>query len=116
MVDSGGTDYLDENTPAAGTARGHEGNHDKARETTHESRGTRGRSYVPGNIALKLVLEHRAVPNWQPLLTRLLADKETLAGVHLKFRDLYGKLEGSDDPAEALDTLLAELSAKIRAN
>jgi hypothetical protein len=68
------------------------------------------------NIALKLVLEHRAVPNWQPLLTRLLADKETLAGVHLKFRDLYGKLEGSADPSEALDTLLAQLPAKNRAN
>ena len=26
------------------------------------------------NIALKLVLEHRAVPNWQKLLERLLAD------------------------------------------
>jgi len=64
------------------------------------------------NIALKLVLEHRAVPNWQPLLTRLLADKEILAGVHLRFRDLYGKLEGSDDTSEALDTLLAELPAK----
>jgi len=32
--------------------------------------------------------------------------------VHLRFRDLYGKLEGSDDPSEALDTLLAELPAK----
>jgi hypothetical protein len=48
------------------------------------------------NIALKLVLEHRAVPNWQPLLARLLSDKEILAGVHLRFRDLYGM--GSDDP------------------
>src|SRR5260221_8420724 len=64
------------------------------------------------NIALKLLLEHRAVPNWQPLLARLLADKEILAGVHLSFRDLYDKLEGSDDPSEALDTLLAELPAK----
>jgi hypothetical protein len=34
----------------------------------------------PENIALKLVLEHRAVPNWQKLLERLLADKEMLAG------------------------------------
>jgi hypothetical protein len=68
------------------------------------------------NIALKLVLEHRAVQNWQPLLTRLLADREILAGVHLRFRDLYGKLEGTDDPSEALDTLLAELPAKNKAN
>jgi len=57
----------------------------------------------PENIALKLVLEHRAFPNWQPLLTRFLADKETLAGVHLKSRNLYGKLEGSDDPSEGFD-------------
>jgi hypothetical protein len=31
------------------------------------------------NIALKLVLEHRAVPNWQKLVDRLLDDKEMLA-------------------------------------
>ena len=33
------------------------------------------------NIALKLVLEHRELPNWQKLLERLLTDKEMLAGV-----------------------------------
>jgi hypothetical protein len=64
------------------------------------------------NIALKLVLEHRAVKDWQMLLARLLADKEILAGVHLKFRDLYGKLEGSADPSGALDELLGELPAR----
>jgi hypothetical protein len=46
------------------------------------------------NIALKLVLEHREVPNWQKLLEHLLADKEMLAGVRLKFRDLYAELRG----------------------
>ena len=40
------------------------------------------------NIALKLVLEHREVANWQKLLERLLTDKEMLAGVRLKFRDI----------------------------
>lgn len=39
------------------------------------------------NIALKLVLEHREVRNWQKL-ERLLADKEMLAGVRLKFGDI----------------------------
>ncbi len=63
------------------------------------------------NIALKLVLEHRAVPNWQRLLERLLDDKEMLAGVRLKFRDLYGQLAGTADPSGALDALLAELPA-----
>lgn len=63
------------------------------------------------NIALKLVLEHRAVHNWQRLLDRLLSDKERLSGVRLKFRDLYLQLEGSADPAHALDTLLQELPA-----
>jgi len=37
------------------------------------------------NIALKLVLEHREVPNGRKLLDRLLSDKEILAGVSLKF-------------------------------
>lgn len=38
------------------------------------------------NIALKLVLEHREVPNWQKLLEHLLTDKEMLAGVRLKIQ------------------------------
>ena len=63
------------------------------------------------NIALKLVLEHRAVPNWQKLLERLLSDKEMLAGVRLKFRDLYEQLEGSADPSGALDVVLRGLPA-----
>ncbi len=63
------------------------------------------------NISLKLVLEHRAVPNWQLLLEKLLADKEMLAGVRLKFRDLYRELEKSDDPSGAIEALLGELPA-----
>jgi hypothetical protein len=61
------------------------------------------------NIALKLVLEHREVPNWQKLLERLVSDKEILAGVHLKFRDVYEALAGRDDPSGALETLLSGL-------
>ena len=68
------------------------------------------------NIALKLVLEHRAVPNWQKLLERLLSDKEILAGVRLKFRDLYDLLEGSEDPSGALEALLSELPAPKKRN
>ena len=68
------------------------------------------------NIALKLVLEHREVPNWQKLLDHLLADKEMLAGVRLKFRDIYDKIEGSGDASAALDTLLAELPAPKKAH
>jgi len=67
------------------------------------------------NIALKLVLEHRAVPNWQKLLERLLEDKEMLAGVRLKFRDLYDQLEGSGDPSSALEVLLGELPVPKKA-
>ena len=63
------------------------------------------------NIALKLVLEYRAVKNWEELLEHLLADKEMLAGVHLKFRDLYSKIEESTDPSAALEALLGELPA-----
>ena len=58
------------------------------------------------NIALKLVLEHRAVPNWQKLLDHLLSDKEMLAGVRLKFRDLYIEIERSADPSRALEEFL----------
>jgi hypothetical protein len=61
------------------------------------------------NIALKLVLQHREVPNWQKLLDRLLADKEILAGVRLKFKDIYREVEGAADPSTALDALLGEL-------
>ncbi|MGB6776490.1 MAG: hypothetical protein WBD25_07195 [Terriglobales bacterium] len=67
------------------------------------------------NIALKLVLEHRAVPNWQKLLERLLLDKEMLAGVRLKFRDLYEQLEGFVDPSNALEALLGEIPAPKKA-
>jgi hypothetical protein len=44
------------------------------------------------NIALKLVLEHREVPNWRKLLDHLLADKEMLAGVRLKLGTCTTKL------------------------
>ena len=61
------------------------------------------------NIALKLVLEHRAIPHWEKLVEKLIADKEILAGVHLKFRDVYDQLSGPNDPSDALTRLLAEL-------
>jgi hypothetical protein len=61
------------------------------------------------NLALKLVLEHRAVPNWQKLVDKLMGGDELLAGVHLKFEDLYDKLERVPDPATALDALIGPL-------
>ena len=61
------------------------------------------------NISLKLLLEHRAVPNWETLLERLLSDKEILAGVRLKFRDFYRELEKSADPSGVLEAFLGEL-------
>ena len=63
------------------------------------------------NIALKLVLEHREVAHWQKLADRLIDDKEMLAGVRLKFKDLYAAVEGSGDPSEALERLMCELPA-----
>jgi hypothetical protein len=63
------------------------------------------------NIALKLVLEHREVANWQKLLEHLVADKEILAGVRLKFRGVHQDIEGSGDPSAALDALLGGLPA-----
>ena len=61
------------------------------------------------NIDLKLVLEHREVPNWRKLLERLLADKEMLAGVRLRFGDIYKEIEGSSDPSATLESFLGEL-------
>jgi hypothetical protein len=63
------------------------------------------------NIALKLVLEHRQVANWQKLLDHLLTDKEIMAGVRLKFSDFYRELEVSKDPSSALDTFLGGFPA-----
>ena len=63
------------------------------------------------NIALKLVLEHRGVSNWQKFLDHLLADKEMMAGVHLKFSDLYREIERSQDPSSVLDKFLGGLPA-----
>jgi hypothetical protein len=60
------------------------------------------------NVALKLVLEHRDVPHWQKLLDRLMTDEEMLAGVRLKFRDVYAAIESKPDACEALETFLAE--------
>jgi hypothetical protein len=63
------------------------------------------------NIGLKLVLEHRQVANWQKLLDHLLSDKEIMAGVLLKFSDLYRDLEASKDPSSALKVFLGGLPA-----
>jgi len=63
------------------------------------------------NIALKLVLEHRAVANWQMLVERLMNDEEILAGVRLKFSDLYSAIGKSEDPSAALEAFLGKLPA-----
>ena len=39
-------------------------------------------------------------------------DKEILAGVRLKFSDLYHEIEGSADPSVALEEFLGELPAQ----
>jgi hypothetical protein len=61
------------------------------------------------NLALKLVLEHRGVANWQKLLDRLMTDKEIMGGVHLKFQNLYQEIEGSEDPLKALEAVTGSL-------
>jgi hypothetical protein len=68
------------------------------------------------NIALKLVLDHRQVPHWQKLVDRLLDDKEMLAGVQLKFRDIYAEIERSSDPTTALESFLGELPTRRKAH
>lgn len=61
------------------------------------------------NLALKLVLEHRGVKNWEKLVDRIMQDEELMSGVLLKFSDLYEKLERVPDASAALDTLLGPL-------
>jgi len=61
------------------------------------------------NIALKLVLEHREIANWQKLVDHLVSDKEMMAGVHLKFSDLYREIEKSGDPTSILEAFLGGL-------
>jgi hypothetical protein len=68
------------------------------------------------NIALKLVLEHREVTNWRKLVDHLLADKEILAGVRLRFSNLHRSLELSKDPSSVLDAFLGELPARKKPN
>ena len=63
-------------------------------------------------MALKLVLEHRGVANWQKLVDHLLADKEMLGGVRLTFRDIYREMEGSRDTTAALETFLGKIPAR----
>ena len=67
------------------------------------------------NLALKLVLEHRSVAAWETLVDHLLADKEMLAGVRLKFRDIYHEIEKAKDPTKALAVFLGELPAPKKA-
>jgi hypothetical protein len=57
------------------------------------------------NVALKIVLEHRALANWQKLVNKLMSAPEMLAGIHLKFRNLYEHLERVPDPAAAFGNL-----------
>jgi hypothetical protein len=66
------------------------------------------------NMALKLVLEHREVPNWEKLVEHLLADQELLAGIRLKFTDLYAEFEGAEDASAALQAFVNELPAAKR--
>jgi len=61
------------------------------------------------NIALKLVLEHRAVPNWRRLLEKLLADEEILSGVRSEFRELYSALEKTADSSAPLAAIADKL-------
>jgi hypothetical protein len=63
------------------------------------------------NIALKLLLEHCQVASWQKLLDHLLSDKEIMAGVSLKFSDLYREIEASKDPSSVLNVFLGGLPA-----
>jgi hypothetical protein len=64
------------------------------------------------NIALRLVLEHKEVPNWRKLLERILEDKEILAGVHLRFHDIYREIEAAEDPSNALRRLVSGLPSR----
>jgi len=61
------------------------------------------------NMALKLVLEHRGVANWQKLVHHLVSDNGMLEGVRLTFRDLYCEIEKSSDSTAALEAFLGRM-------
>ena len=91
--------------------------HDQRREETSLCSLLRATEYLYlENIALKLVLGRRQVANWQKLLDHLLTDEEIMAGVRLKFSDLYRDLEASKDPSSALDAFLGGLPAARKAH
>jgi hypothetical protein len=50
-------------------------------------------------------------PTGRKLLERLLMDKEMLAGVRLKFRDIYDEIEGFTEPSAALEAFLGQVPA-----
>ena len=82
-------------------------------ERKHVSQLVRTTEYLLlENLALKLLLEHREVPGWRKLLDRLLADKEILAGVHLRFKDIYREIELSDNPSSALHMLVSGIALR----
>lgn len=66
------------------------------------------------NLALKLVLENREVRNWRGLVDKLLSDKEILAGVHIRFKDIYSELQDSENPSEALERVVRGLPSSRR--
>lgn len=84
-----------------------------ANERKHVSELVRTTEYLLlENLALKLVLEHRKVPGWRRLLDKLLADKEILAGVHLRFKDIYREIELSENASRALNVLVSGIALR----
>ena len=61
------------------------------------------------------MLDHREVPNCRKLLDHRLTNKEMLAGVRLKFSDLYREIDESTDPSVALEAFLGGLPAPKKA-
>ena len=55
--------------------------------------------------------KNRQAANWQELLDHLLSDKALMAGVRLKFSDLYSDLEASKDTTSVRDAFLTGLPA-----
>jgi hypothetical protein len=89
---------------------------DQRREDASGRRDSGARTPVLDNVAPKLVLEQRSVPNWKKLLERLLSDKEILAGVRLKFKPICEDMNRDRDFSEALAAILGQPPAAKKTN
>jgi len=84
--------------------------HDRRREQAQGTVVRATESLFLENMALKLVLEHRVVPNCKSYWRDSCRTRDA-AGVRLRFRHPHDAIEQSANPSNALEALLGDLPA-----